>query len=274
MPAVSPRLPYSYPPNSYDDHMTIPSAGIAITSVLRKPNPPFQTPQTPFLKTLAGFGATATMSAPPFRTVAARPKRIVYLTPGLDLPFWRYPSRRGSAAAARGYECQRWTPRNSAQIQLNNAQDAIARGMAGLVISPTDSSTAPSVLTRPAPRKSPSSSPTSAPMRANTFVSADNYVGAYDVGKALATGLRERGWQDSAFGISAISQARKNGQARTRGFLDGLRRRRAGRQASLHRCRPTRPKKPSATPRTCWRPIPIYARFRSDRPADDRRCAP
>ena len=78
--------------------MTIPSAGIAITSVLRKPNPlgnhtmrAFS--KRRFLKTLAGFGATATMSALPFRTVAARPKRIVYLTPGLDLPFWRYLSR-------------------------------------------------------------------------------------------------------------------------------------------------------------------------------------
>ena len=221
--------------------MTIPSAGIAITSVLRKPNPlgnhtmrAFS--KRRFLKTLAGFGATATMSALPFRTVAARPKRIVYLTPGLDLPFWRYLSKGvEAAAAARGYECQTLDSRNSAQIQLNNAQDAIARGMAGLVISPTDSSTAPSVLYKASAAKIPV---VIADIGANegeylSFVSADNYVGAYDVGKALATGLRERGWQDSAFGISAISQARKNGQARTRGFLDGLRAGGAGRQASL-----------------------------------------
>jgi Periplasmic binding protein domain len=35
---------------------------------------------------------------------------------------------------------------NDAQTQLKNAQDAIARGVAGIVISPTDSSTCPSVL--------------------------------------------------------------------------------------------------------------------------------
>ena len=41
------------------------------------------------------------MSALPFRTVAARPKRIVYLTPGLDLPFWRYLSK-GVGSRRRG----------------------------------------------------------------------------------------------------------------------------------------------------------------------------
>ena len=138
-----------------------------------------------------------------------------------------------AAAAARGYECQTLDSRNSAQIQLNNAQDAIARGMAGLVISPTDSSTAPSVLYKASAAKIPV---VIADIGANegeylSFVSADNYVGAYDVGKALATGLRERGWQDSAFGISAISQARKNGQARTSSWTACAAAQ--GRQASL-----------------------------------------
>ena len=63
-----------------------------------------------FLKTLAGFGATATMSALPFRTVAARPKRIVYLTPGLDLPFWRYLSRAWKPPPRPGaMNAKRWT---------------------------------------------------------------------------------------------------------------------------------------------------------------------
>ena len=118
------------------------------------------------------------MSALPFRTVAARPKRIVYLTPGLD-PLLALPVQGvEAAAAARGYECQTLDSRNSAQIQLNNAQDAIARGMAGLVISPTDSSTAPSVLYKASAAKSPSSSPTSAPMRANTLSSAPTTMSA------------------------------------------------------------------------------------------------
>src|SRR3954464_397699 len=74
-------------------------------------------------------------------------KDIVYLTPGLDLPFWRYLSKGVEAQAKKeGFGFQALDSRNSAQTQLKNAQDSIARGVAGIVISPTDSSTAPAVL--------------------------------------------------------------------------------------------------------------------------------
>src|SRR6185437_1219086 len=77
----------------------------------------------------------------------AATKEIVYLTPGLDLPFWRYLSKGIEAAAKKGgYTYQALDSHNSADTQLKNAQDAIARGVAGIAISPTDSSTAPSVL--------------------------------------------------------------------------------------------------------------------------------
>jgi ABC-type sugar transport system substrate-binding protein len=78
-------------------------------------------------------------------TVSA--KDIVYLTPGLDLPFWRYLSKGiESLAQKEGYGYQAFDSHNDAQTQLKNAQDAIARGVAGIAISPTDSSTCPSVL--------------------------------------------------------------------------------------------------------------------------------
>src|ERR1700710_1964508 len=74
-------------------------------------------------------------------------KDIVYLTPGLDLPFWRYLSKGvESAAKAKGFGYQALDSHNNPQTQLQNAQDSIAKGVAGIVISPTDSSTAPSVL--------------------------------------------------------------------------------------------------------------------------------
>ena len=81
------------------------------------------------------------------RAAMAAGKDIVYLTPGLDLPFWRYLAKGVEATVkAQGYNFQALDSHNSAQTQLQNAQDAIARGVAGIVISPTDSSTAPSVL--------------------------------------------------------------------------------------------------------------------------------
>lgn len=190
-----------------------------------------------FLKTLGGatlIPAIGTLSA---ISANAQVKRIVYITPGLDLPFWRYLSKGVEATAkANGYECQTLDSRNSAQTQLKNAQDAISRGLAGIVISPTDSSTAPSVLQLAAAQKIPV---VIADIGTNegdyvSFVSSDNHAGAHDVGKALAAALKEKGWQAAPFGISAISQARKNGQARTKGFVEGMKAGGAtGKQASL-----------------------------------------
>ena len=64
----------------------------------------------------------------------AQTKDIVYLTPGLDLPFWRYLSKGvESVAKENGYGFQALDSHNSAETQLQNAQDAIARGVAGIV---------------------------------------------------------------------------------------------------------------------------------------------
>lgn len=155
----------------------------------------------------------------------AASKEIVYLTPGLDLPFWRYLSKGVEAAAKeKGYGYQALDSHNSAQTQLQNAQDSIARGVGGIVISPTDSSTAPSVL---ALAKKAGIPVVIADIGTNSgdytsFIISDNYRGAHDVGTALAAALKTKGWEKGSVGIVSISQARKNGQARTKGFLDGL----------------------------------------------------
>ena len=97
-------------------------------------------------KTIKGlfYAATALVLC---SQLTASAKDIVYLTPGLDLPFWRYLSEGvESVAKKEGYGFQAFDSHNDAQTQLKNAQDAIARGVAGIVISPTDSSTCPSVL--------------------------------------------------------------------------------------------------------------------------------
>ncbi len=155
----------------------------------------------------------------------AAEKEIVYLTPGLDLPFWRYLSKGVEAAAKKeGYTYQALDSANNAQTQLRNAQDAIARKVAGIVISPTDSSTAPSVLQLAKEANIPV---VIADIGTNSgdyvsFIISDNYEGANGVGKALAEAMKKKGWQGGSVGIVSISQARKNGQARTKGFRDAL----------------------------------------------------
>ncbi len=91
------------------------------------------------------------------------------------------------------------------------------------MISPTDSSTAPSVLQL---AKRAGIPVVIADIGTNSgdyasFIISDNYRGAHDVGTSLAAALKAKGWEGGSVGIVAISQARKNGQARTKGFLDG-----------------------------------------------------
>ncbi len=182
----------------------------------------------PALATVASFGFAA-----PARADA---KEIVYLTPGLDLPFWRYLSKGiESEAKKAGYSYTALDSHNSAATQLKNAQDVIARGVAGIAISPTDSSTAPSVLALAARAKIPV---VVADIGTNSgeyvsFIISDNYQGAFGVGEALAAAMKEKGWTDGSVGLVTISQARKNGQARTAGFREAMKKAGITKEAGL-----------------------------------------
>ena len=102
------------------------------------------------------------------------------------MPFWRYLSKGiESEAKKAGYSYTALDSHNSAETQLKNAQDAIARGVAGIAISPTDSSTAPSVLALAARAKIPV---VVADIGTNSgdyvsFIISDNYQGAFGVGR-------------------------------------------------------------------------------------------
>ncbi len=175
------------------------------------------------LSVVSALAVTTMGFAAPAR--AADSKEIVYLTPSLNLPFWRYLSNGiESVAKKEGFSYTALDSNNSAETQLKNAQDAIARGVAGIAISPTDSSTAPSVLAAAARAKIPV---VVADIGTNSgdyvsFIISDNKQGAFGVGEALAAALKEKGWTDGSVGLVTISQARKNGQARTAGFREAM----------------------------------------------------
>jgi len=178
-----------------------------------------------FIHALAGTALAVGMGLAGSGASFAASKEIVYLTPGLDLPFWRYLSKGVEKVAKdNGYTFQALDSHNSAQTQLRNAQDAIARGVAGIVISPTDSSTAPSVLQLAEKAKIPV---VVADIGTNSgeygsFIISDNFEGAKAVGEALAAAMKAKGVQDGSVGLITISQARKNGQARTAGFREAM----------------------------------------------------
>lgn len=109
---------------------------------------------------------------------------------------------------------------NDAATQLKNAQDAVAQGVAGIVISPTDSSTAPAVLQVAARAKIPVVIADIGTTSGDyvSFISSENEKGAYETGKKLAQVMKQRGWDKGGYGISSISLARQNGKLRTEGF--------------------------------------------------------
>lgn len=187
---------------------------------------------------ITGVAAGVAAGVLPIGTRGARAaaKDIVYLTPGLDLPFWRAVSK-GVEAGAReaGFGFRALDSRNSAPTQLQNAQDAIARGAAGIVLSPTDSSTAPSVQALAKRNDIPV---VIADIGTNggdyvSFVKSDNYKGAYGVGEVLAKALVAKGWIADPFALCTISLARKNGQDRTAGFRDAMKAAGATNEAAL-----------------------------------------
>ncbi len=176
---------------------------------------------------LLGSGFVAGLAASinlPSRAAAAA-KQFAYLTPGLDLPFWRYLATGiEEEARRRGDTVTTYDSHNDASTQLKNAQDAIARKVDGILISPTDSSTAPSVLTAASQATIPVVIADIGTSSGDyvSFIISDNERGAYDVGKQLVTDLKAKGWASGPVGLVTISLARNNGKARTAGFRRAL----------------------------------------------------
>ncbi len=171
---------------------------------------------------MAGVAMSLAVSVP---AAQAQTKEIVYITPGLDLAFWRYVSEGvKSVAIEGGYTFAALDSANDPQTQLQNAQDSIARGVAGIVLSPTDSSTAPAILALAQAAGVPV---VIADIGTDSgeyvsLIGSNNYDGANGVGVALAAAMEAAGKTEGTVGIVGISQARLNGQARTNGFRDAL----------------------------------------------------
>jgi ABC-type sugar transport system substrate-binding protein len=152
-------------------------------------------------------------------------KQIVYITAKSDLPFWKTIGKGvKSIATSNGYGYTEMDSNLNVQKQLKNTQDAIAKNVAGIVISPVDSKSATDVLALAFKAKIPV---VIADVGTNggeyvSYVKSDNYRGAYDVGLALAAAMKDRGWGAGPFSMVTISLARKNGQDRTNGFRDAM----------------------------------------------------
>ncbi|MDQ2682754.1 MAG: substrate-binding domain-containing protein [Chloroflexota bacterium] len=173
-----------------------------------------------------GLAMPAVLTAPKI-TRAQDTIRIAYITPGLNVPFWKYLSdgikqTAAQLSQANGVDIQvtDYDSRNSAETQLQNAQDVITAGVNAIIISPTDSSTAPAVLEVAAEAGVPVIIGDIGTDSGDyvSFVISTNEQGAYDAGKVLVAEMEAKGWGGSDVLMIAISQARQNGKNRTKGI--------------------------------------------------------
>jgi ribose transport system substrate-binding protein len=174
---------------------------------------------------IGGAAVLALLSAVAVSGAHAQSKEIVYMAPALDVPFWRTVSKGVEAAVKKdGYTYSALEASNNAQKQLKNAQDVIARKVAGIVLSPTDSSAAPSVLKLASDAKIPVVICDIGTTGGDyvSFIASDNTAGARGVGEAVAAALKEKGLSKAPYGLITLSLARINGQKRTEGFRAGM----------------------------------------------------
>lgn len=169
------------------------------------------------------WAIAAEESAPP----AGRPPvgRLAYLVSDLRIPFWEI-LRRGIEARARalGYAVTVHSAENSARRELQFAIQVLGERVDGILLSPTNSSAAVTLLKLAGRAGIPVVIADIGTDGGDyvSYIASDNREGSYQLGRILAAALRARGWEQGSVGIIAIPQKRANGRARTAGFMQAL----------------------------------------------------
>jgi len=152
-------------------------------------------------------------------------KTIAYVVSDISIPFWDIMSKgMKNKTDSYGYDYKIYSSENIAKKELEATIAAIKDKVAGIVVSPTNSSACVTIL--------------KLAKRANipvviadigtdggeyvSYISSNNKNGAYNIGKVLAQKMIKKNWQDGKVGIIAIPQKRLNGQERTAGFMKAL----------------------------------------------------
>ncbi|MCP4077547.1 MAG: substrate-binding domain-containing protein [Gammaproteobacteria bacterium] len=152
-------------------------------------------------------------------------KRLAYIVSDLRIPFWEIMKRGiDSNAETLGYKVDFYSADNNAKQELEFTVKAIRDKVNGIILSPTNSSAAVTILklARKAGIPVVISDIGTDGGDYVSFISSDNQKGSYQIGKVLVRALLEHGWGEGRVGIIAIPQKRTNGQARTTGFMKAM----------------------------------------------------
>ena len=152
-------------------------------------------------------------------------KKLAYLVSDSRIPFWDIMVKGAKQTASElGYELVVYSAQNQAKLELQYASQIFKQPIDGLILSPTTSFAAKTILKLAQKAKIPV---VIADIGADSdlyvsYIGSDNEAGAYQLGQILAKKMQVKNWQDGGVGIIAIPQKRANGQARTAGFLRAL----------------------------------------------------
>lgn len=155
----------------------------------------------------------------------AAERNIAYIVSDLRIPFWDV-MRKGveTQAGALGYRLQVFSADNDARRELEITAAVIRDKVDGIILSPTNSSAAVTLLKLANAAGIPvviSDIGTEGGQYVS-YIGSDNFEGSYQLGLMLAEALRTRQWTDGSVGIIAIPQRRANGRARTAGFMKAM----------------------------------------------------
>ncbi|WP_319381433.1 substrate-binding domain-containing protein [Thiomicrorhabdus sp.] len=173
----------------------------------------------------SGWAGLVAKASPPPEKIPDERKTIAYLVSDIRIPFWEIMSRGILQKANQlGYSVRIYSAHNQAKKELQNTIQAIHSGLTGLIVSPTNSSACATILEFAQQAGIPAVIADIGTDNGKfiSYISSDNYQGAYEIGKVLAIKMRQLNWLDGSVGIIAIPQARRNGKARTAGFLKAL----------------------------------------------------
>lgn len=152
-------------------------------------------------------------------------KKLAYIVSDLRIPFWDIMWRGiKNRAESLGYEAVVYSAKNDAKAELQSTVNAIKDEVAGIVVSPTNSSACVTILNLAKNANIPvviSDIGTDGGEYVS-YISSNNQNGAYQIGQILAAKMHELNWQDGRVGIVSIPQKRANGKARTSGFMQAM----------------------------------------------------
>lgn len=151
--------------------------------------------------------------------------KIIYITCDYEIPYWKIMSKgMQSIVDANKFTLEVYNAQNSPKKELENVIKAINEKATGIIISPSNSSAAVTILEIAKKANIPV---VIADIGSDggdyvSYISSKNKDGAYSIGKLLAKKMIEKGWQKGKVGIITIPQKRINGQERTEGFMKAL----------------------------------------------------